>query len=441
MKRKELTVGILAETKNKWERRAPLSPTDIAWLVRRGIRIEVEASASRIYKDSEYRRHGAKIVQKFKNARLLVGIKEPPIEALYPQSVYMIFSHTTKGQSNNRKLLKAFLVKKITLIDYEHITGPDKQRLVFFGRFAGVCGMIDTLHVYGQIMKAKGIPTPFSNLKKTLHYASFNKAREAIKTIRGKIKERGFDKRISPFIVGITGHGNVSQGAQEILSLLGGEKIHPRNIHQFIQTHKPAGKKIYALVFQREEKLRSKKGGGFYFEEYLKNPRSFESNLDCYLKDLNILINASYWDPRYPRLLPEKMVQNLYKKSPEFRLTTIGDLSCDIGGTIEITKMVTTPEKPAYTYLPKTGKILQGINPAGIAIMATDNLPCELPKEATQEFSSQIRDYVYQIAAHGALDVKNHHALPREIREAAIAQGGKLTTSYKYLGKYLGLIS
>ncbi len=147
--RNNLVVGILPESKNEWERRTPLTPKDVSWLVKRKIPVEVASSPLRIYKDTQYKRSGAKIVTKFQKANLLIGIKEPPIDTLIPDSVYMVFSHTTKGQEYNRNLLTAFLKKKITLIDYEHITGSLGQRLVYFGRYAGICGMIDTLHVFG----------------------------------------------------------------------------------------------------------------------------------------------------------------------------------------------------------------------------------------------------------------------------------------------------
>jgi alanine dehydrogenase len=435
--RKGLVVGILPESKNIWERRTPLIPNDVAWLVKRNIHVEVASSPLRIYKDSQYQRSGARIVTKFKNANLLIGIKEPSVETLIPNSVYMVFSHTTKGQEYNLNLLAAVLKKKITLIDYEHITGSLGERLVYFGRYAGVCGMIDTLHVFGRKAELQGIPNPFSYLKSAVQYGNYGSAKKALARAAEEIRKKGLHKDIAPFVIGILGHGNVSQGAQEVLEHLGAVNIHPRDIGILARSHISHKKTIYKLVFQREEKLRSKKGNNFYFEEYLKYPDRFESNLERPLPFLNILVNASYWDNRYPRLLPEKMLRRLYGINPGFRLSVIGDLSCDINGTIEITKRTTSSSEPAFVYNPVSRKISNDLSHSGIAVMAIDNLPCEFPKESSMEFAGQVRDFVYQIAAHGITDITNHNAIPGAIRNAVVTQNGRLTKRFKYLKKHI----
>jgi len=129
------------------------------------------------------------------------------------------------------------------------------------------------------------------------------------------------------------------------------------------------------------------------------------------------------------------MVRQLYRQK-NFRLNLIADLSCDVKGAIEITKKTTTPDKPAFVYNPKTGQIHDGHQGSGICVTAVDNLPCEFPEESSKEFSSHIRDYVYQIASHGQRDVTNHHALPIEIREAVITQNGRFTPKFRHLKKY-----
>ena len=175
---------------------------------------------------------------------------------------------------------------------------------------------------------------------------------------------------------------------------------------------------------------------GFYFEEYLHDPNRFESNLDRYLPHLNLLINTSYWDKRYPRLVPERMIRKLYR-AKKLRLGLIGDLTCDVKGTIEITRKTTTPGDATFVYDPKTRTISDGFTGPGIAVLAVDNLPCEFPKDASQEFGSQIREYVYQLAVHGMTNITEHVALPREIRDAVITQSGKLAPRYAYMRKYI----
>jgi alpha-aminoadipic semialdehyde synthase len=435
--RKNLCVGILRETKG-WESRAPLTPQDVHWLVKKGVKVEVESSPVRIFKDKEYEKNGAKIVKKFRNASLLLGIKEPKIEDLYFNKIYMIFSHTIKGQFQNIPLLIAFSGSKSTLIDYEKIADSHGRRLVYFGRFAGICGAVDSLHYLGKRLQWKGIKNPFTLLKPTYEYNSLKAVKQAVAEIGNRLRKGGLSKNLSPFVVGITGHGNVSNGAQEILNVLNPMEVHPKDMPRFITHQKGMRNKIYKIVFFREEKFRSKNGRGFYFEEYLKNPERFESNLDKYLQYLNILIHTSYWDKLYPKLVTKNIIHRLAKKKP-FRLEFISDISCDVNGAIELTYKTTTPDNPVFTYDPRKKSFIDGYRTPGITVLAIDNLPSELPRDASYEFSSLIRDYVYQIAAHGVKNVTQHTALPAEIRRAAVLEDGRLTKNFKYLRKFLSL--
>jgi len=435
--RKNLAIGILRENK-EWERRAPLTPSDVRWLIKRGVSVEVEKSPQRIFYDYEYKKNGAKIVDKFSRATLLVGIKEPQLEDLYKSKIYMIFSHTAKGQSHNLSLLRKCLKNKITLIDYEKIIDTRDRRLVYFGRFAGICGVIDSLHYLGKKLKWKGIDNPLTLIQPAYTYSSLESAKKAFVKLDARIRKKGFDKKIAPFIIGITGHGNVSNGAQEVLDLLNPIEVHPKEMPRFIRHQKGIRKKVYKIVFLREEKFRSKNGKGYYFETYLNHPDSFESNMDAYLPYLNMLVHTSYWDRAYPRLVTKNMIHKLAKKRP-FRLDFIGDISCDVGGSIELTYKSTKPDKPIFTYNIRNGKFSDGYDSEGISILAVDNLPSELPRDSSVEFSRLIRDYVYQIAAHGVKDIVNHAAISAEIRRSVITQGGRLIKHYNYLKSHLEL--
>lgn len=154
--RRNLCVGILRETKEH-EGRAPLTPQDVKWLIKKGVKVEVESSPIRIFKDREYKKNGARIVDRFRNASLLIGIKEPKIEDLYDNKIYIVFSHTIKRQFQNMPLLKVLFEKKNTLVDYEKIVDLRGKRLVYFGRFAGICGTVDSLHYLGQKLQWQGI--------------------------------------------------------------------------------------------------------------------------------------------------------------------------------------------------------------------------------------------------------------------------------------------
>jgi len=433
--RKNLVIGILREGRES-ERRAPLTPKDIGWLIKREVEVEVESSNMRIFKDSEYRKKGARVLKRLKKANLLLGIKAPQSADLHPGSVYMIFSHTIKGQANNMPLLKSCLDKKVTLIDYEKIVDSQGVRLVYFGRFAGICGLIDSLYYFGKRLEWKGLRNPFSKLKPASKYPSLKAVKSAMEQVDYEIEHRGFEKELSPFIIGITGHGNVSKGVQEILDILHPVEIHPKNILRFVEHQKKMHHKIYKIVFLREEKFRSKDGKGYYFEEYLNNPDKFESNMDVYLPHLNILIHTSYWNSKYPRIVTKCMINRLAKKSP-FRIGFIGDISCDINGAIELTYKTTNLDNPTFTYDFQNNTFVDGYKSKGITIMAIDNLPSELPRDASGEFSKLIRDYVYQIAAHGIKDITNHIAIPREIRDAVITQQGRFTGNSRYLKRFI----
>jgi len=434
--RKSLVIGILKENKNEWERRVPLTPSDVKWLVDKGIKVEVESSPLRVFRDEEYLESGAKLVERIDRATFLVGIKEPRVEDVLRAKIYMVFSHTAKGQSQNIPLLRKFVKNRVTLVDYEKITDIQGKRLVYFGWFAGVCGMVDSLHYLGRKLKWKGIDNPFLTMKPAWKYGSFEEIKKDMSKVGRLIRRKGFDNRIVPFIIGVTGHGNVSRGVQDALALLDPVEVHPRDMGRFIRREKHKQKEIYKIVFLREEKLRARDGKGFYFEEYLEHPDRFESNLDKHLTHLNMLIHTSYWDRRYPRMVTKDMVRTFYKRK-KFRLEFIGDISCDVGGSIELTNRTSSSDRGTYTYDPKKDVYIDGYTGEGITILAVDNLPAELPKESSERFGNMTRDYVYQIAAHGVKDITNHTAIPGEIRRAVIAQGGQLTKDYQYLRKHL----
>jgi alpha-aminoadipic semialdehyde synthase len=375
-------------------------------------------------------------VKKIDKATLLLGVKGPSRERVWRDKIYMYFAHMTKGQPRNMLLLKKFMKNKATLIDCEKVTDVHGRRLIFFGRFAGICGITDSLFYLGEKLKWKGVDNPFTLLKPSWRYRSLEELKKDMARISRQIRGKGFNNKMSPLIIGITGHGNVSKGVQEILGLLNAAEVHPKDMGKFIKHQKYAHNEIYKIVFLREEKLRAKNGKGFYFEEYLEHPNRFESNLDNYLPYLNMLVHTSYWDRRYPRMVTKEMIKKAYRRK-NVRLELISDISCDIMGSIEFTHKTTSLANPAYTYDPKKDAYVDGFKGEGVTVLAIDNLPAELPKDSSKDFSSLIRDYVYQISAHGARDITDHTAIPAEIRKAVIVQQGRFTKGYKYLKKDL----
>ena len=435
--RKNLVVGILKERGKKGERRAPLTPLHVRRLVKKGIKVEVESSKTRVFSDGEYKKAGAEVLDKFKKAALLLGIKEPKPGTIYKDKIYMVFSHTIKGQPGNMRLLKEFIEKGVTLIDYEKITDSDERRLVYFGKFAGICGLIDSLCYLGRKLEWQGIGNPFQSLSPAYHYGSLKEIIQLMPRISKEIKRRGFDRKISPFIIGITGHGNVSRGIQKILKFLNPVEIRPGEIENLVtRPAKTIDKNIYKVVFPRGKRYRDKDGRRFSFERYLREPGKFESNMDIYLPYLNLLIQASYWDSRYPRLLTKTMINRLSGQKG-FRLKFVADISCDLNGGIELTYKASTPENPVFTYNPGREKFVDGYKEDGITILSIDNLPAELPGDSSREFGGLIGDYVHQIAARGVKNITKEKVLPGEIRRAVITQGGRLTPGFSYLKREL----
>jgi alpha-aminoadipic semialdehyde synthase len=433
-------VGILRETKTG-EKRCPLAPHDVRWLVEHGVKVMAESSPQRIFTDDELASAGASVVSRADGADLLLGIKEPRIDDLIPGKIYAVFSHTIKGQSHNMLLLSAILDRKITLLDYECIVDRHGGRLVYFGRFAGICGMVNGLHYLGAKLQARGYPTVLTGIRPAHTYNSIAQARTDVETLCETIERVGLPEPMVPFIVGITGHGHVSQGAQEVLDWLNPIEIHPRDIAAFVRHEKTMTHRIFKIVLLREEKLRARDGKGFYFEEYIEDPDRFESNLDIYLPYLTMLVHTSYWDERYPRLVTRAMLRDLIDSTRRLRLQFIADLSCDLKGSIEITERVATIDRPTFTYDPRADLFVDGHEADGITILAIDNLPAELPHESSVGFSGQIRNYVYQLATHGLAEGDEWFALPAELRGALITHRGRLTSRFAHLERYLGTIS
>ncbi len=317
-----------------------------------------------------------------------------------------------------------------SVIKLKNMTPEDKYKEIegMFKRLSDqMCRVVQAFYLWRALVFARSIPeVGKKQAEKNVEIMGFHK----------NFFTQTEDSHLTTFIIGISGHGNVARGVREVLGLLNPIEIHPRDMLRFVRRQKGMRNRIYKIVFLREEKFRSKDGKGFYFEEYLKHPKKFESNMDMYLQYLNIFIHTSYWDSRYPRTVTKEMIHKLTRKKP-FRLEFIGDIACDINGSIEPTYKTTSSRNPVFTYNPENGVFSDGYKTPGISIMAVDNLPSELPKDSSVEFSSLIHDYVYQIAAHGVKDITRHAALPVEIRKAVVIEEGKLTKRFDYLKKIL----
>jgi len=217
----EEIIGIRREDKNEWEKRVPLVPDDVRWLKEKhGIRTIIQPSAIRTFSDDEFRRAGAELSEDLGRAGTVFAVKEIPASMFRRDKTYVFFSHTIKGQAYNMPMLKTMIERRCNLIDYERVLNEKNQRLIFFGRYAGLAGMLDTLHGYGQKLLARGVASPFAGIRQAYQYASLEEAKAEVAAIGAGIDENGFPAELCPLTVGFAGYGNVSRGAQEIFDLL-----------------------------------------------------------------------------------------------------------------------------------------------------------------------------------------------------------------------------
>jgi alpha-aminoadipic semialdehyde synthase len=431
-------IGIRHEDKYKMERRVALTPNHVKTLIEDyGIRVLVESSPKRVFTDDEFAAVGAEIVTDLSEAQVIFGVKEMPIDFFEEEKTYIFFSHTIKGQEYNMPLLKRMMEKKINLIEYEKIANDNGQRLIFFGRFAGLAGMINSLWSLGQRWMEMGYETPFAKLQQSHKYDSLEDAIHAISMAGSEILEEGFPKELLPITVGITGYGNVSKGAQEILTLLPIEEISPEELLDLKESGNYNNTTIYTSVFKEKHISRTKDTlAKFELQDYYDHPEKYENNMEQFIPELTVLMNCMYWDPRYPRIITKDFLAEL-NNSGNMKLTVIGDVTCDPDGSIEATHMGTFIEDPVYVYNPETREPTMGFKGDGILVMAVDILPSELPREASQAFGDALLHFAPTIVSADYHVSFDNLELPSPIKNALILHHGKYTPAFEYMREYM----
>lgn len=406
------TIGIRREDKNEWERRVPLTPEAVGRLVEQGYPVVVQPSTVRIFDDEQYRRVGATVAEDLSGCGLVVAVKEIPAELIHGSTAYLFFSHTIKGQQHNLPLLHRVLDTGATLIDYEPVVGDDGLRLVHFGRFAGLAGAIDGLWGLGQ-----RIGTALASLGPSWSYPDLATALAAVRTAGDAIRNASFGEQ--PLVIGVVGDGNVARGAQEVLDALGAVDVAPADLGSATDP-----RTIYRVTF-REQDTVTADDDAFVVADYRANPQRYRSTFSAFLPKLTLLINAMYWDERAPRLVSRADLLT------GGSLQLIADLSCDIDGGVEATVRSTTPDDPIFVYDPATGAAPSGFEGPGVAVLAVDHLPCELPLDASRSFSDALEPWIPALAdadySRPVLD------LPTPWRNAVIAHRGALTETHAWL--------
>jgi saccharopine dehydrogenase (NAD+, L-lysine-forming) len=398
-----MKIGLIKEGKVPTDRRVPFTPKQLSYLselYKDSFSFYVESSPLRCFTDDEYIQEGIEVVGDISFCDLLMGVKEVPVSQLIPNKSYIFFSHTIKEQPHNRKLLKSILEKNITLMDYEVLKDENGNRTVAFGHWAGIVGAYNGLWAYG---KKSGL----FDLKRALD--CFDKEeleQELVKVV------------LPPIKIVVTGTGRVGKGVVEVLEHIGIRKVGAKELLlQYFD-------EPVFTVLSTEEYYRRKTDGGYERQEFYSHPEKYESHFLKYAEVSDILMAAAYWDPKAPKLFKMEDI-----RSEEFSISVIADITCDIDGSIPTTVKSSSILNPIYDIDRESFEVLPAFGKqTSISVMAIDNLPTELPRNASEDFGSQLIQ----------------HLIPELLKEesktldkATIAKEGDLTIEFIFLNDYV----
>lgn len=400
---KKTTIGLIREGKIPVDRRVPLSPTQAKTVMARFPEVEVVAQKSEIrcYADQEYAKEGIRLVDSLEPCDIILGVKEVPIDDLLPEKTYFFFSHTIKKQPHNRKLLQEILAKKIALVDYETLTEASGKRIIAFGRWAGIVGAYNGIWAYGQRYNLFDTRRP---------YRCFD-LEDLWSEVTGI--------RLPPIKIVLTGGGRVAKGAMEVLGRLGVRKVTTR---QFLEEWFDFP--VFVQLNARNYNC-PKNGEAFNRKAFYRTPENFTADFVKYAGVADLLIASAFWDPKAPALFTREDIL-----SDDFKISVIADITCDIEGSIPCTKRASTIEEPLYDYNPCDDQLEAPLSDeANITMMAVDNLPCELPRDASTSFGDDLVAKVLPELLGGDQGGM--------IDRATIARDGKLTERFSYLQDYV----
>ncbi len=398
-----IKIGLIREGKTPPDKRVPFTPLQVEEIEQRfpNVRVICQQSPVRCFKDEEYRDLGNDVKPNMSDCDILMGIKEVPIPELISNKTYLFFSHTIKKQPYNRRLLQEVLKKNIRLIDYEALKDNQGNRLVAFGRFAGIVGAYNGLWTYGKRFKE----------------FSLRRAHECFDVNDLKLELRKV--KLPSVKIVLTGAGRVGKGAMETLDSAGIRKVNPHDFlnHQFDEP-------VYVQLGSADYHSRNE-GGHFSREEFHKYPERYSSRFLEFVKVTDILLAGAYWNPKAPVLFTSEEMQ-----LPDFKIKIIADITCDIGGSIPSTKKASSISDPIYDYDPVTASIQPPLsNDRFVTVMAVDNLPCELPRSASEEFGHDLIDRILKPLLEEDID--------KIIERGTITLHGKLTPAFEYLQGYV----
>ena len=398
---KNFSLGIIREEKSPPDKRVPFTPTQCVELMQEfpGLKIIVQPSPVRCYTDKEYSSLGITLQEDLSACDLIMGVKEIPIDKLIADKTYFIFSHVIKKQPHNQKLMKAFVNKKNTVIDYETLTDQNHNRIIGFGRYAGIVGAYNGLRGYA-------IRYGLVHLKPANQCHDKTELETELKRLK-----------LPNIKILITGGGRVANGATETMSMLKIRKVTP---YEFL--NHSYREPVYCQLHSKDY-FETDDGSLWNMNDFYTHPEKYRSKFWPYTKTTDLLISGHYWDPRCARLFSKEEINQ-----PDFRTSVIADISCDINGSVPSTLRASSIEEPFYGYDPATQKEGEPFSNNTITIMAVDNLPCELPRDSSEGFGKELMERVMP-----SLLGKDENGI---IERATILKNGKLTKAFEYLSEY-----
>tara|TARA_B100000683_G_scaffold266813_1_gene299655 strand:- start:1025 stop:2260 length:1236 start_codon:yes stop_codon:yes gene_type:complete len=399
-----MKIGLLREGKVPPDERVALTPEQCIEFRDRwpDVELVVQTSEVRRIKDSEYIEYGMDVVHDVSDCDILIGVKEVNIEDLVPGKTFLFFSHTYKQQPYNAKLLAAMLEKKVSLIDYEMLRGSDGKRIIGFGRWAGIVGAYNGLRAWGLREKCFELPRAIdcTDLKEMIEAASAVAFPDGMKIV-------------------LTGFGRVGRGAAELLDAVGVRQVDKSD---FLVSEFEGGA-VYAHIGLSDYNER-KDGGEFSREDFKKNPSGYQSSFLKYARAADMFIAGHFYAEGSPFIISRDDL-----KDDQLRLKVVADVSCDIDGPVGCTIRPSTIADPLYGYCPVNEEECEFDYSGGITVMAVDNLPCELPRDASKGFGREMMDHVIPLLIEGDKD-----GVLAGARETGL--DGKLTEKYSYLKEY-----
>jgi alanine dehydrogenase len=394
--------GIIKERKNPPDRRVVFTPEELVRLQSEHseAKIKVETSDIRVFSDEQYADLGIEVTADLSDCDVLFGVKEVPVDALIPNKKYFFFSHTIKKQSYNRKLLQAILNKNIELYDHETIVDANNKRLIGFGRYAGIVGAYNGFRAFG------------------IKYDLFTLAKAETLTGKDELIARLKRQTLPNIKIVLTGHGKVGMGAKEILD---GMKIKQVAIEDFLskQYSEPVYTQIDVLDYNKRIDGSISTKSDFY-----KNPQEYTSDFGRFSKVADIFMAGHFHGNGAPDILTREMLQ-----AADNKIQVVADISCDVDGPIACTLKASTIAEPFFGYLPSEHIEVSYTHPASIMVMSVDNLPCELPKDASEGFGEMFMKHVIPAFFNGDKD--------GILARAKMTENGKLTPRFAYLQEYV----